>query len=529
MSGELLGRYELMNRIGEGAMGTVYRAKDTRLGRIVALKVMSASLGNSPESIARFEREARSLAALQHPNIVTIYDFPELQGNLCITMELIPGEPMDKVIAQRLSFTVDQKLRFMIAVCRALNYAHGQGVIHRDLKPSNILVLADCSPKIVDFGIAKIMAEKLTRTNTRIGTIAYMSPEQINGKPIDHRTDIFSAGVVLYEFLSLSSPFDASDTTSTMRKILLEPTPRLPDTIAGISPRIHQLLLTALSKDPAHRFQTAEEMARELELCLSTARPNGRPQSPMPPPVMPKRHPSAPLPPPPATPYTPRPGAPQPFGSQPNAPQQFAPVIPPSQINPQYMHYPGKPRKSSWVKPFLVTLGIVLFIIIVICVLNSDAFMEGFRRGYNRTSGEQTTPDPAPQPQVDYTAMYNQAEGYYGKKQYADAKPLYDNACNGGSADACERVGEMLYMGRGVTEDDSAALPYFEATCPKDNFIACNFLGLMYERGDSVTADATKAVDYYVKSCTANYKFACDRIDALCTAGNANACQSKKT
>ena len=526
-----MGRYELLNLLGQGAMGAVYRAKDTRLGRTVALKVMSASLGNSPESIARFEREARSLAALQHPNIVTIYDFPELQGNLCITMELIAGEPMDRIIAQRLSFTVDQKLSFMVSVCRALHYAHGHDIVHRDLKPSNILVLSDCTPKIVDFGIARMMAEKLTRTNTRIGTIAYMSPEQINGKPVDRRSDIFSAGVVLYEFLSLSSPFDADDTASTMRKILLEPTPRLPNHIPGISTRIHQVLLTALSKDPVHRYQTAEEMARELELCLSTARPDAasqpfRPSPPTPPPTSPpgpRR--GAAMPPPPSRPYSSPPANPQP------AIAPSGPAVTPSQFNPQYMHYPGKPKRSSWLKPFLITLAIVLFIIIAIFAANSDAFLEGFRNGYNRTSNDQAqpTPNPAPQPQPDYDAMVNQANTFYDNKQYTQARPLYDTACTGGSVTACERIGEMLYMGRGYVENDAAARTYFEDTCPKENFNACNFLGLMYERGDSVTASPDTAVTYYTRSCAANFKFACDRIEALCKKGYQTACEAQKT
>jgi eukaryotic-like serine/threonine-protein kinase len=269
VSGNLLGRYELLNLIGKGAMGAVYRARDTKLQRIVALKVMNAALGETAEGVARFEREAQSLALLQHPNIVTIFDYLEVSGNLCLVMELIVGEPLDRVISLALAMTVEQKLRFMASVCRALEYAHGKGLVHRDLKPSNILLAPDYSPKIVDFGVVKMMGEKLTRTNTRIGTIAYMSPEQINGKPLDHRTDIFSAGIVLYELLAGVSPFDADDTTSTMRKILLDPTPVLPEDIPGVSQRLHGVLDRALAKEAEGRYATAADFADALEQCLS--------------------------------------------------------------------------------------------------------------------------------------------------------------------------------------------------------------------------------------------------------------------
>jgi serine/threonine protein kinase len=265
MTGQLMDRYELKGLIGEGAMGSVYRAHDDRLGRIVALKVMNAELGRRAEAVERFKREARVLAGLQHPNIVTIYDYLEVSGNLCLVMELIPGEPLDRVIEQRLAMTVEQKLRFMANVCRALHYAHGRGVVHRDLKPSNILMLPDHSPKIVDFGIAKMMSEKLTRTHTRIGTIAYMSPEQINGDGVDHRADIFSAGVVLFELLSGVSPFGGVHTTATMRKILLDPTPVLPESLTGVPRQVKDILEQALAKDREQRFQAAGEMATALE------------------------------------------------------------------------------------------------------------------------------------------------------------------------------------------------------------------------------------------------------------------------
>ena len=265
MSELLLGRYELLELIGEGAMGAVYRAHDTTLDRVVALKVMNASLGASPELVARFEREARSLAGLQHPNIVTIYDFLKPSGNLCLVMELVAGEPLDKAIKMGLALTVQQKLAFMAQACRALQYAHEKGIIHRDLKPSNILMLPDCSPKIIDFGIAKLMDSKLTRTNTRIGTIAYSSPEQLNGDRVDHRTDIFAAGVVLYEFLAGICPFEGAHTTATMKKILIDPTPILPENIVGVPLQIRAVLERALAKDPDQRFQTAAELAQAIE------------------------------------------------------------------------------------------------------------------------------------------------------------------------------------------------------------------------------------------------------------------------
>ncbi len=222
-----IGKYDVVEVLGKGGMGIVYKATDSRIGRMVAIKMMTGGFAENPDLLKRFYREAQSTGMLQHPNIVIVYDLGDQDGNPYLVMEYLEGEPLDKMIATKRELSMVEKLGFIIQCCTGLNYAHQRGIVHRDIKPANLMVLKSGDCKIVDFGIARVGDNSLTRTGQVVGTITYMSPEQINAQVVDGRTDIFSAGVMLYELLTGVLPFDGKDTASTLLKIIHEPPPPL--------------------------------------------------------------------------------------------------------------------------------------------------------------------------------------------------------------------------------------------------------------------------------------------------------------
>src|SRR5262245_14847867 len=200
---EKIGKYNIVDRIGRGGMGVVFKAHDPILDRPVALKVISPEIEVTDELRARFYREAQACARLNHPNIVTVYDMGEEEGRLYIVMELLDGEELRRLIVHKTSMAIEDKLSVMIQVCDGLHYAHRQGIVHRDIKPGNILVQRSGQVKILDFGIAQMATKEgggLTRTGLIMGTLRYISPEQLRGRA-DHRSDMFSLGSVFYELL----------------------------------------------------------------------------------------------------------------------------------------------------------------------------------------------------------------------------------------------------------------------------------------------------------------------------------------
>jgi len=259
-----IGKYDVVDVIGRGGMGVVYRAKDTQLGRMVAIKMMTASIGEDPELVQRFFREARSTASLQHPNIVTVYELGDYSGNPYLAMEYLEGCSLDAILGARQPLNLVEKLGIIVEVCQGLGYAHQRQVIHRDIKPGNIMVLPTGAVKLVDFGIAHIMGKKVTLPGQVIGSFNYMSPEQINSKPLDARTDIFSAGIVLYQLLSNALPFEAANTAATLFKIVHEPPPPLSKFLPVYPPELESCLLRALAKERDERYPDVEEFAADL-------------------------------------------------------------------------------------------------------------------------------------------------------------------------------------------------------------------------------------------------------------------------
>jgi serine/threonine-protein kinase len=260
-----IGKYEIRREIGRGAMGVVYEGYDPSIKRIVALKTIRSEqlAGDSAAVIARFRREAQAAGRLNHPNIVSIYDFGEDGGAWYIAMEFVQGRELKECFETNERFKMADIVRIMSQILNALDYSHRQGVIHRDVKPANIFLLSDGSVKVADFGIAHIESSNLTQVGTVMGTPSYMSPEQIMGLPVDGRSDLFSAGVVLYQFLTGERPFAGSATT-TMQKVLKEE-PLPPSTLnVQLPPAMDAVVRKALAKRADERFQTAQEFADAL-------------------------------------------------------------------------------------------------------------------------------------------------------------------------------------------------------------------------------------------------------------------------
>jgi serine/threonine protein kinase/tetratricopeptide (TPR) repeat protein len=273
--GQVLARYRLVEPIGEGGMGTVWRASDSSLGREVALKVLSDIWVSDPARLALFEREARALAALNHPNIVTIYSVEQVEGVRFITMELVRGRTLAEILPSE-KLPLKRILDIAVAVCEAVASAHAQAITHRDLKPGNIMIGETGRIKVLDFGLARQITPRPPtagahdRTLTAqidhglTGTLAYMSPEQVQGLPVDHRSDIYSLGVVLYEMATGRKPFEADNPAVLISEILRD-APLPPTKIDPSIPlRLGRIILTCLEKDPRRRWPNASELARRL-------------------------------------------------------------------------------------------------------------------------------------------------------------------------------------------------------------------------------------------------------------------------
>ena len=263
-----LGRYELVEELGRGAMGVVYKARDPKIDRLVAIKVIAPGEGPDPtereQRRDRFQREARAAGRLTHPNIVTIHDVGEDQGRAYLVMELIEGEPFDHILHTRRPLPLDQVLSIADQVASAIDYAHTNSIIHRDIKPANILLTKDGVAKVTDFGIARIVGTETTQTGQISGTPSYMSPEHFSGLKLDGRSDIFSFGAVLYELVSGEQAFPGETISNVMYRIINEDPVPLRRLNPGLPPGLDVCLRKALAKDPARRYAKATDLARDL-------------------------------------------------------------------------------------------------------------------------------------------------------------------------------------------------------------------------------------------------------------------------
>jgi serine/threonine-protein kinase len=268
----MLGRYRVLKELGRGAMGLVYLGKDPTIQRFVAIKTMRLDHIDSDEKLqdikSRFFREAESTGRLSHPNIVTIYDAGEEQGLGYIAMELIEGTPLKQWARKPNLLPVDEILLIVATVADALDYAHQQGVVHRDIKPVNIMLTKDRLVKVMDFGIAKMASSSKTQTDIVLGTPTYMSPEQISGKKVDGRSDIFSLGIVLFELLTGQLPFTADNLSAVLFSIAHHPHPSVQTLRPDLPLMVQEVVDRALQKELPHRYRRAEEFAVELRACV---------------------------------------------------------------------------------------------------------------------------------------------------------------------------------------------------------------------------------------------------------------------
>jgi len=276
-----LGRYEVVDLIGQGGMGALFRARDPRIGRYVAIKLLRRDF-DTPELRDRFMREARAAGCLSHPNIVTIYDVGEDDGLPFIAMEYVRGETFVDLVGLRPPLPVPRKVQLIEEVCAGLAHAHESGIVHRDIKPANLILGAEGIVKILDFGIAKLTASEITQRGTIIGTLNYMSPEQITAATtVDSRADIFAVGAVLYELLSHQQAFPGNMPVEVLNRIVRGVPKPIADYFPDIDPRLAQVVERALEKDATRRFQTASAMQDELaEIRLNPMPAESRPAPP---------------------------------------------------------------------------------------------------------------------------------------------------------------------------------------------------------------------------------------------------------
>jgi serine/threonine-protein kinase len=272
-----IGRYRVLERIGRGAMGVLYRGTDPLLDREVAIKVMSAEFAadGDEKTRGRFFREARAAAKLQHRNIVTIFEFAEENGMPYIVMEFLRGQSLSTRMKTGPPLTLEQTLDIVTELCAGLEFAHQNGVVHRDVKPANIWLLQDGSVKLLDFGIAKFGSSTFTRHGDILGSASYMAPEQVQGGTVDGRADVFAATVVLFELLAGRKPFEGDSPTSTILKIMQDPPPALDAVMTDAPPALVAAVAQGLAKNPDDRFQTAGDCAAELQLIRMSLQSTG--------------------------------------------------------------------------------------------------------------------------------------------------------------------------------------------------------------------------------------------------------------
>ncbi|MDH5510279.1 MAG: serine/threonine-protein kinase [Nitrospinota bacterium] len=281
-----LGRYKIIDELGRGAMGVVYKGLDTGLDRVVAVKTINIQRGTvqlSEEEINKtFMREAQIAGKLSHPNIAAIYDIGVDQGRHFFVMEYVEGATLEDLIIKGNKLSLTQKLRVIGSAARTLHYAHMRGVVHRDIKPANMLIIKNKEPKIMDFGVAKLSTGNImdrSETKDVFGTPSYMSPEQIKGEQIDHRTDIFSLGVSMYEFLVGKRPYEAKSLQKLLQQIVYED-PEMPSYMdSSLAKDVDSIIMMSLKKNPNERFGFASQMADAIDLLIDKLEsPKGLPK-----------------------------------------------------------------------------------------------------------------------------------------------------------------------------------------------------------------------------------------------------------
>ncbi|MFA5940778.1 MAG: serine/threonine-protein kinase [Sinimarinibacterium sp.] len=341
-AGDVLGNYRIVRLLGSGGFADVFEAEDPLLQRSVALKILTQEVNRTSDTLARFQREVRAVAVLNHPGIVSIYSVGEAEGVNYYAMRLLPGGDLRKRIGE--GAEPRRALEILQSLASALEHAHQQGIIHRDIKPENILFAEDGQPVLTDFGIAKVLRaqEQLTMIGTAMGTPRYLSPEQARGGTVDARTDLYSLGVILFELLTGHAPYDGPDPLSVVLKHATEPVPHLPETLANLQPLIDQLMAKHPGQRPASAAE-AEKLIRKFLRLYPDASPGAAPAAPP--------APAEASPPPPPSPAV----APAPPAAV--AAQAAAPPIPAA--GAAQAPAPARSRKRGWVGASLALCAVL--------------------------------------------------------------------------------------------------------------------------------------------------------------------------
>ena len=258
-----IGNFEVLSQLGSGGMGSVYLGRDPELGRQVAIKVIREEVRDQ-EALDRFFREARAAAALRHPNIITVYASGQQDHQPYMAMEYVDGESLADIIRSRRTLPLSDKISYLQQICTGLHFAHRAGIVHRDIKPANIMVDREGVVRILDFGIARVEGSAMTQDGSLMGSLNYMSPEQMLGRPVDHRSDIFSVGSVAYELLCYQQAFKGGLNDGLLQRLPNEDPPALAQLYPGLPPALEQVVMRALEKAPENRFQDLEEMRNAI-------------------------------------------------------------------------------------------------------------------------------------------------------------------------------------------------------------------------------------------------------------------------
>jgi eukaryotic-like serine/threonine-protein kinase len=270
----IAGRYEIVELIGKGGMSSVFKARDRLLDRTVAIKVLHPHYTEDEEYVERFRREARSVAQVSHPNIVTVIDRGEDDRRQFIVFEYVEGENLKELLQRTGPLPIRDALLLALQMARALSFAHGRGLVHRDVKPQNVLLNADGQAKMTDFGIAReVDVQGVTITGTVLGTSEYIAPEQARGQQVDQQTDVYSLGVVLYELLTGSVPYEGENFVTVALRHVNEPVPSVLERRPEVPPRLALAVERAMAKSPDDRFSSMDELVGELETCLADLDP----------------------------------------------------------------------------------------------------------------------------------------------------------------------------------------------------------------------------------------------------------------